>query len=100
MDGKEDLYGGDGPTLAQEPAPDAKDQKPDEGDAQTYLVNKDVAPNMKIGDELKGRIVAIHEDEYECEYSKDDEAPKKGGEQDGMTSGDVPSESGGDSMYG
>ena len=100
---EEDLYGGDGPTLAQEPAPDAKEKKSDEGDAQTYLVNKEVCPGMKVGDELKGHIVAIHESEYECEYEKGDDTETDAGDEDGMASAAGPGAGGGgeaDSMYG
>lgn len=101
MDGKEDLYGGDGPTLAQEPAPDAKEQKPDQEDAQTYLVNKDIAPGKKVGDELRGRIVAINENDYSCEYSEADQESEPS-EQEGISSATPPDASGGggDSMYG
>lgn len=61
-------------------------------DQQTYLVNKEICPGMKVGDKLTGRVVAIHDNEYECVYEKDDEgaepkamaqAPPMGGQEGG-----------------
>lgn len=102
MPNGEDLYGGDGPTLTQDRSPDVKESKKDEGEAQTYLVNKDICPGMKVGDELKGRIVAEHEKEYECEYQKEGEAEEEGGNDESMVASAPEGESGGESasMYG
>lgn len=83
----EDLYGGDGPTLAQEPAPDAQKKKPEqEQDGKTFLINKDVCPGMAVGDEMVVKIEGIHENEYEVSYAPEhkDEPAKEGGEQEGM----------------
>lgn len=60
--------------MAEPAAPDA--QKPEEGkqdDGQTYLINKDVCPDMKPGDEMVVKIVAIHDKEYEVSYAPEGE---------------------------
>jgi hypothetical protein len=103
----DDLYGGDGPTVAEEPAP--ADQKPEAGEEkeqQTFLLNKDIDPSFKVGEEMVVKIVAVHDKEYEVEYAhgpeKDEAAPKAGGDE-GMAPEAPAGEMGGgspDSMYG
>lgn len=105
MDGKDsDFYGGDGPSINQGQSPDSQKGESDEGDSQTYLVNKDVCPGMKVGDVLSGRIVGIHENEYECEYEEKGDEENEGEESESMAPVTPPSEGGGGgeakSMYG
>lgn len=48
---------------APEPSPGADDQP----HAEPFLVNKEAFPNVKVGDEIMARVVAIHDSEIECE---------------------------------
>ena len=102
---QDDLYGGDGPTLADKPNPEAPADKKegDEGEHPTFLVNKDICPGMKVGDEMVSRIVAIHENEYELEYAPKEEGKgEEGGEQGMAPEAPAGAMGGGEagSMYG
>jgi len=62
----EDYYG-DGEAASQ-PAPEAKPQGDAQEGQQTFLVPKAACPGMSVGDPLNSRVVAVHEEEYECQY--------------------------------
>ncbi len=80
----DELYGGDGPTVADAPAPDAA--KPDEGgeekEHKTFLLNKEIDPSFKVGEEMVVKVVAVHDKEYEVEYSES--PPGEGEGKEGM----------------
>lgn len=52
-------------------------EAPDEG--QTYLIPKSACPGMKAGEELVSKIVAVHDEEYACQYAPKEEAPPEEG---------------------
>ena len=86
-------YGEDpqAPTMTQQPE--------EKGEGKTFLVNKEICPGMKVGDEMVSRIVAIHEHEYELEYApkEESETPPESEPEPGMEPATAPS--GNDSMY-
>ena len=51
---------------------DEGEQSQDEG--ATFMVNKDVCPDMQPGDTLTGKILRVHDDQYEVSVVSDDEA--------------------------
>jgi hypothetical protein len=102
MPGEEDMYGGGGPSMAPEPAAEKQDRKEAAESGQTYLINRDVCPDMKVGDEMVVKIEAIHEKEYEVSYAPE-KADDEGAPKEGMAP-EAPEGAGGsgapDSMYG
>lgn len=80
------------------PAPDAKEGGDDDkqGDAPTFLINADVCPDMKPGESMELRVVAVHDKEYEVSYQpKDDkeegeDAPPEEAPMPGASEGSPP----------
>jgi hypothetical protein len=93
---QDDLYGG-GSDMPNEAPAEKEDRKEAGESGKTYLINKDVCPDMQVGDEMVVKIEAIHEGEYEVSYSEE-----KPTEQESETSniGSEASPSQSESMYG
>lgn len=53
--------------------------KGDMGEGHTALINSDICPDMKPGDTLMLKIMAVHEGEYQVEYMPE-EKEHEGGE--------------------
>lgn len=68
----QDYYGDGGDEGAQpRPGPDtAPKENPDkdEMEGQTALIPKSLCPGMEVGDEVKLKVVGVHEDELEVAY--------------------------------
>ena len=64
-----DYYGGGDSEPATEPSPEQDSPEKDSG--KTFLLNKDVCPDMAPGSEGKFRVKRELESEYECEYIED-----------------------------
>ncbi len=74
MDDNASYYGGGGdePTATNESGSDSADQE-SSGDAKTALINSDICPGMKVGDELKLTIERVLDSgEYEVSYNDTD----------------------------
>jgi len=89
--------------MGQEQSPDT--QKPADGEEKehkTFLLNKEIDPSFKVGEEMVVKIVAIHDKEYEVEYAESPEGKDKG--EENMAPTPPESEGGGGgappSMYG
>lgn len=67
----EDLFE-DKPGASDAPPADKPDDDK-QGDAETYLVNREAYPDAKPGDVFKMRVAAVHDAEMECTVEKDDE---------------------------
>lgn len=104
----EDLYGGaDSPAMPEENQPDNQEPKEEkkEGSGQTFLLNKEIDPSFKVGEEMVVKIVAVHEKEYEVEYAPEPSKEEKEEHGEGGMAPEAPAgESGGGgemgSMYG
>ncbi len=99
---EEDMYGGGGAPV-EEPQPEQpKPEGEEKGSGQTFLLNKDIDPSFKVGEEMVVKIVAVHEKEYEVEYAKEP-ATEEGAPKEGMapeaTEGAPGGGSAPDSMY-
>jgi hypothetical protein len=72
----------DDPESGPEQEPEQDETGQDEG-GQTFLANKDIMPDAKIGDVFQVRVVREHDSELELEVAKDEESPpeEKGGEE-------------------
>ena len=63
----EDMYGDAEIPASKKSAPrDSSESEDAEG--ETALLPKNICPGMKPGDELRLRVVRVHEDQYEVEY--------------------------------
>ncbi len=58
------------------------EQNEDAGNENTFLVNKEICPDMKPGDMLTAKILRVHDDEYECVYEPKEEGGEH--EEEGM----------------
>lgn len=56
--------------------------KDGEGDEKTALINSDICPDMKPGDVMELRVVAVHEGEYQVQYQPKEEGEHEEGEHD------------------
>lgn len=72
-----DLYGGDEPSSQERTTPEHEDKEHEEG--KTAVINSDICPDLKPGDELRLRVVESREGEYVVEYEAEPEK-EKGGE--------------------
>ena len=83
--------------FGNEPSSDNASEQSEDGEKEsrkTFLVNKDICPDMKPGDEMVVTIDRVLEDEYEISY-----APKKEGEDDKPSEPSMDYESSVDSMF-
>ena len=87
----EDYYS-DSPPSPTTPPPAPEQEMPT--DRQTFLVPKSACPGMNVGDELKARITAVHENEYEMVYTPDEE-----GSSESMAESPEESPAPGEEMY-
>jgi len=61
------------------------DEKREDGDeGKTYVVPKEICPDMKVGDEMVTEIVRVNDDSYEIKYAPKKEGEKGGGEEHEM----------------
>ncbi len=65
------IYGDD--DNASEGSP--SDQQHDDKGQETAVIPSELCPGMKVGDEIKLKIVSTGEDSYEVAYEKDSESP-------------------------
>lgn len=72
---------GDDAGMPEGSEPRGQDEKEGEGDEHTALINSDICPDMKPGDTLKLRIVAVHDGEYETAYEPEEKGGDEGGEE-------------------
>lgn len=76
----EDYYGDEAAPSEAQSAPETKTDEVDESGEQTALVDSALSPGLKVGDEFKVKVVAVHDAEYELAKSgdeeKEDEPPK------------------------
>jgi len=70
----EDYYGGGEESGADAHSPEQDNPEKDSG--KTFLINSEVCPGMKAGDEMIVKIERVLEGEYEVSY-----APEKGKEE-------------------
>ena len=98
-----DMYDNEGGSdqPPSEPQDDGQDGGQQEG--KTFLVNQEMYPNAKPGDQFMVKVEAIHDGEMSCsvmedgDNQEDEEAPPdEGGEQ---MAGAMPPGGGGSSMY-
>ncbi len=83
--GSDDPYSDAAPS---ETAPE-KDKAPDEqGEEKTATLPKSICPDMKPGDEMVLKIVAVHEDEYEVAYAPEKDHKEEESEPMGKPEGD------------
>lgn len=77
----EDLYG-DGPdqTAAANSEETTQKERDEETQGKTAVINSEICPGMKPGDEMVLRIVAVNEGEYTVEYAPSKEEPEQAGE--------------------
>lgn len=73
-------YFEDGPQSDTPPPMDKKDDGAGKSDAPTFLINAEVCPDMKPGERLELRIVAVHDNEYEVAYQDKQEEKEEGDE--------------------
>jgi len=95
------MYGGGGEAPAPQGAP-AQEQPEEkkENDQKTFLLNKDIAPDFKVGEELVVKIVAEHDKEFEVTYAPEPGKEEEGEGGEGGAPAQAPAPGGGDSMYG
>lgn len=74
--GDDDDAKGPAPDSQQDPDNDAAKNKED-GDKPMALINAEIAPDLKPGDELRLKVVAVHEGEYQVEKMDDEEHEEK-----------------------
>lgn len=97
-----DMYDNEGGN--EQPMADSQDDGKMGGqEGKTFLVNQEMYPNAKPGDQFMVKVEAIHDGEMSCsvmeegEKPEDEEAPPdEGGEQ---MAGAMPPGGGGSSMY-
>lgn len=65
------LYGDD-ESPGADPQPE---ENPEDKGKQTAVLPAEICPGMKVGDEIKLRIVSADEDSYEVSYDKGAEEP-------------------------
>ena len=101
----DDYYSdGEAPAPGPTQAPDHADERETPEEGKTALLNSEICPGMKVGDELVLKVTGVHEGEYEVAYApepKEEEEPTESGEPAG-TVGAAPAPSGasmGGGMY-
>ena len=91
-------YYGDGEQPASNEAPPSDNKSADETDSKTALLPLDICPDaMKPGDELTLKVVRVHDDQYEVEYSSEPKGESEELKPEPMA--EAPTASAGDSEY-
>lgn len=82
------MYGGGSemPEQAAGPEESAEPKKEEKSEGKTFMLNKDIDPSFKVGEEMVVKIVAVHEKEYEVEYAPE---PAKEGEGEAKPEGEM-----------
>ena len=77
-----------GMSEGSEPRGEEKD-----GEGETALINSDICPDMKPGDVMELRIVAVHEGEYQVQYMPKEEDEEHGEGEEAMAGAGAPPDS-------
>ena len=82
-----DLYSDSEPSTQDRMAPEHEAGMEDEGEhkdsGKTALINSDICPDMKPGDEMVLRIERVMDGQYECSYSPEPSHKGEGGDGEG-----------------